>query len=117
MHYHIRGKLLASDLLRLPHEEFVHLIQSKVVPSLRALRLDSPHGKVLAGGLPAGGQDVIMIVDLKNAESHGAVRPIPPFLAHAALLRVGSHSARDVRGIGKSHAMTGTCRLFCLWGA
>jgi len=74
MRYHIRGKLIASDLVRLPHEEFVHLIQSKFAPTLRALNSDATHGKVLAGGVPAGGRDIVMIVDLKNAESHTAVR-------------------------------------------
>ena len=85
MRYHIRGKFLAHDLVRLPHEEFVRLIQSKIVPTVRALLSDTTHGKVLAGGIPAGGRDLVMIVDLKNAASHAAVReflvslPIDPF--------------------------------------
>ena len=74
MYYHIQGKLIATDLVRLTHEEFVHMIQSKVKPTLRALCSDTTHGKVLAGGMPAGGRDIVMIVDLKNAESHAAVR-------------------------------------------
>src|SRR5713226_5335296 len=74
MRYHFKGKLINRDLVRLTHEEFVHLIQSKFAPTLRALISENTHGKVLAGGVPAGGRDIVMIVDLKNAESHAVVR-------------------------------------------
>ena len=74
MQYHIRGRLLADDMVRLGHEEFVRLIQTKYVPTLRALRSDTTHGRVLAGGAPAGSRDVVMIVDLKDEKSHAGVR-------------------------------------------
>ncbi len=74
MRYHITGKLIAGDLLRRPHEEFVQFVQSRLAPSLKALVSDTTHGRVLAGGVPAGGRNVVMIVDLKNEASHAAVR-------------------------------------------
>ena len=74
MHYLIVGKLSRKDLLHLPHAEFVQGIQTKVVPSLQALLQETSAGKVLAGGLPAGGRDLVMIVDLKGRDSHGCVR-------------------------------------------
>jgi hypothetical protein len=74
MRYHIKGSLINREVGRYTHEEFVHLIQSKFAPSLRLLSSDTSHGKVIAGGVPAGGRDIILIVDLKNSESHAAVR-------------------------------------------
>jgi hypothetical protein len=34
----------------------------------------NPHGKVLAGGLPAGSRDVVLIADLRGQDSHRIVR-------------------------------------------
>ena len=78
MRYLIRGKLTpGQDLFRLPHDEFVQLIQTRVIPSMRLLVSENPHGKVLAGGVPAGGRDVVMIVDFRGEDSH---RPARRFL-------------------------------------
>jgi hypothetical protein len=86
MQYHIVGRLSRSqDVLQLPHADFVQLLQEKVVPSFKILIGDIPHGKVLAGGLPAGGRDIYMIVDLHAEDSHRCVRqflaslPISPY--------------------------------------
>jgi hypothetical protein len=73
MIYHITGKLVRHDILTLPHEAYVELMQSKLVPMLRILTNPPPTVRVLAGGAPAGGRDFIMIVDLQG-DSHRAVR-------------------------------------------
>jgi hypothetical protein len=73
MLYHITGKLIRQDILSMPHEAYVELMQSKLVPMLRILTTATPSMKVLAGGAPAGGRDLIIIVDLQ-ADSHRAVR-------------------------------------------
>lgn len=74
MQYLIQGKLIAPDVLRLPHEEFIQLLQGKLVPSLKLLVEESPAGKVLAGGLPAGGREWVLIVELPNQNTHRVVR-------------------------------------------
>jgi hypothetical protein len=73
MHYLITGRLSGNDdHRRLPHEEFVQAVQTKIGPTLTLLA--DEHAKVLAGGVPAGSQDLVMIVDLKGNDSHRCVR-------------------------------------------
>jgi hypothetical protein len=75
MQYLITGKLARADeVLRLPHEEFVQLIKSRIAPTLQMLVGENSHGKVIGGGMPAGGRDFVMIVDLKGHDSHRCVR-------------------------------------------
>jgi hypothetical protein len=75
MQYFITGKLSRKhEVLGLPHAEFVQLVQTKVVPSLKILAGENPHGKVLAGGVPAGSRNLVMIVDLRGQDSHRCVR-------------------------------------------
>ncbi len=75
MQYLIRGRLLrAQEILRLPHEEYVQLIASKIVPALKMLVGENAHGKVLGGGAPAGSRDIVMILDLRATDSHRCVR-------------------------------------------
>ena len=64
-------KSLASRLLAglLVPEEQVQLGHG-----LKMLDGEFPHGRVLAGGIPAGQQGVVMIVDLHAHDSHGCVR-------------------------------------------
>lgn len=73
MIYHISGKLIRHDILALPHESYVELMQSKVVPMLRMLTGATSAARVLAGGAPAGSRNFVMIVDIQ-ADSHRAVR-------------------------------------------
>lgn len=73
MVYQIIGTLLRQDILRLPHEEYVQLMASKLVPTLRILTAQTPGTRVLAGGVPAGNRNMVMIVDLQG-DSHRAVR-------------------------------------------
>lgn len=73
MIYHLNGTLIRQDILRLAHEEYVQLIASKLVPTLRILTADASGVRVLAGGAPAGSRNLMMIVDLQG-DSHRAVR-------------------------------------------
>jgi hypothetical protein len=73
MIYQINGTLIRQDVLRLPHEEYVQLMASKMVPSLRILITETPGTRLLAGGMPAGGRNLVMIVDLQG-DSHRVVR-------------------------------------------
>jgi hypothetical protein len=75
MQYQITGKMIQSaEILRLSHEDFIRQIQSRVLPSLRLLLESNVHGRLLAGGMPAGSRDLTMIVDLKADASHLVVR-------------------------------------------
>jgi hypothetical protein len=74
MRYQITGRFIAPDLMRLPREEFIKLLHSKLVPSLRVLANPNPHGEVLAGGFIAGSRDLVLTVDLKAHGSHRIVR-------------------------------------------
>jgi hypothetical protein len=75
MRYLITGKLArAHDVLTMSHEDLVQFVRSRVAPSLRILVDQIPHGRVLAGGLPAGGRDMVMIADLRGEDSHRVVR-------------------------------------------
>jgi hypothetical protein len=74
MVYLITGKLARAEILRLPHEEYVALMKTKIAPSLQMLVSDTPNGKVIGGGVLAGSRDVAMIVDLHAHDSHRCVR-------------------------------------------
>lgn len=76
MRYFIRGKLARTqEILAMKHEEFLDLLRSKVGPSIKMLLAkDNPHGTVLCGGTPAGGKDVLLMVDLSGRDSHAPVR-------------------------------------------
>lgn len=87
MQYLIVGRLLRPELLTLPHTEFVELIHTKMLPALKQLVSGSTFGKMLAGGMTAGGQTMNLIVDLEANGSHRCVRhfldelPIFPYYA------------------------------------
>src|SRR5690242_15920536 len=75
MHYLITGKLARGrDVLGMSHDDFIQFVRSKVAPSLKMVVGQSPHGKILAGGMPAGGRDVVLIADLRAQDSHRIVR-------------------------------------------
>lgn len=74
MVYLITGTLMRPEVLHLGHEEWIKFVGEKVAPSLAMLCRETPHGKVLGGGAPAGGRDVVMIVELNNGNSHRCVR-------------------------------------------
>jgi hypothetical protein len=74
MQYLISGKLLRPEaVINMPHEEFVQLIKSMMVPTLKALLADNTHGRVLGGGFRAGSRDLVMVVDLRGQDSHRCV--------------------------------------------
>ena len=72
--YLIKGKLIAPDLLRLPHAEFIQIVRAKFVPALKLLVEGSAAGKVLAGGLPAGSREFVLVADLPDQNTHRVVR-------------------------------------------
>lgn len=74
MQYLIEGKLIAIDVLRMPHAEFVQLVHAKVVPSLKLLVEAIAAGTVLAGGYPAASRQLVFIVDMPNQNTHRVVR-------------------------------------------
>jgi hypothetical protein len=74
MRYQITGKFMAPELLHLPHAEWLKMVNTKLVPTLQILTGPNPHGEVLAGGYVAGSRDLVMMVDLKPANTHLAVR-------------------------------------------
>src|SRR5437660_3346782 len=75
MLYLVSGELLDHGLLNAPHEEFVQLIRKVILPSLELIVRHQEVGTVVAGGVPAGSQRVVLIVDVKG-ESHRAVRQL-----------------------------------------
>ena len=58
----------------MPHEEFVLLVKTKVAPTFKLLHEAIQEGKVLAGGIPAGSRDWVLVVDLPNQNTHRVVR-------------------------------------------
>jgi hypothetical protein len=74
MQYLITGNLARKEVLGMAHADFVKVVQSAVAPTLSMLAEANPDRKVLAGGLPAGSRDVVMIVDLRSEGSHHCVR-------------------------------------------
>jgi Muconolactone delta-isomerase len=75
MLYLVSGELHNDALLNLPHEEFVQMVRKVVTPSLELIVQQQHAGRIVGGGVPAGSQRVIMIVDVKG-ESHRAVREL-----------------------------------------
>jgi hypothetical protein len=75
MLYLVSGELHDYGLLNAPHEEFVQMIRKVVAPSLELIVQHQEAGKIVGGGVPAGSQRVVLIVDLKG-ESHRAVRQL-----------------------------------------
>jgi hypothetical protein len=72
--YLVSGTLRARELLSKPHEEFVQFVQKTIVPSLQLLVQFRSEGTLLAGGVRASTQDVVMVLSLPGAESHLVVR-------------------------------------------
>jgi hypothetical protein len=54
----------------------VELVHEILVPSLQVLVQLQKEGKLLAGGIRAGSQDVVFILRLPAAESHRVVRQL-----------------------------------------
>jgi hypothetical protein len=61
-------------LLSRPHEEFVQFMMKTVVPSLQLLTQFQSEGALLAGGVRASSQDLVIVLSLPPAESHMVVR-------------------------------------------
>ena len=74
MLYLVSGDLYNHALLSAPHEDFVQMVRKVFAPSLELIVQHQEQGKIVAGGVPAGSQRVIFILDLPKAESHLAVR-------------------------------------------
>ena len=85
MLYLVSGTMHSRDLLSRPHEEFIEVVKGKVAPSLKLIEQFQKEGMLLAGGIPAGSQDLVFILNLPVGETHFAVRrlllqlPIFPF--------------------------------------
>ncbi len=74
MQYLIRGSMIGlADLRNQNHDEFVKTFRSYFVPALQVLNGEIPQGRILGGGTPAGGKDVVLLVDLAG-DSHHIVR-------------------------------------------
>ena len=74
MLYLVSGELHNYELLNAPHEQFVQLMRRIIVPSLELIVQQQEAGKIVAGGVPAGSQKLVFILDLPMVESHLAVR-------------------------------------------
>ena len=74
MQYLIRGSMVGlKELRNQNHQEFLTTFRSFFVPALQVLTGEISQGRVLGGGTPAGGNDVVLLVDLKG-DSHHMVR-------------------------------------------
>src|SRR6516225_6727484 len=74
MLYLVSGTLNHRELLHLPHEDFVPVVQKVVGPSLQLLGQFQREGKLLAGGVRASSQELVFILSLPPAASHLVVR-------------------------------------------
>jgi hypothetical protein len=74
MLYLVSGKLRNQAMMQLPHDEFVKLMRNTVFASLEELLKLQKAGEIVGGGIPAGSQDVVFILNLATASSHLAVR-------------------------------------------
>jgi hypothetical protein len=74
MLYLVTGKLVNREPMSKPHEEFVEFLRDAIRPSLTLLEQFRSEGLLLAGGVRAGAQSLVFILEMPPAQSHIEVR-------------------------------------------